>query len=205
MKKGLLIVVSGPSGAGKGTICKRVKEMAPEIAISVSCTTREPRPGEVDGESYFFLTDDAFNSKIANDGFLEHAIYLNHQYGTPKDVVFEKLEEGKDIILEIEVQGALMVNARYPEAVLMFVVPPSLDILENRLTSRGTETQEQTKKRLDTAKKEIELLKSYDYVIKNDEIDKAALQVLEIISAEKCAVKRDPDLGERLLQGENIL
>ncbi len=205
MKNGLLIVVSGPSGAGKGVTCKRLKELAPDIQVSVSCTTRDPRPGEVDGEAYFFLTEEAFNEKIEQDGFLEHAVYLNHQYGTPKDYVLGMLESGRDVLLEIEVQGALMVNAHYPEAILMFVLPPSLEVLEQRLKKRGTETDEQTRKRLEMAKKEIELLKSYDYVIKNDEIDKAARQMLAIIDAERCAVKRNLDLSKRLLQGENIL
>ncbi|MEX1308695.1 MAG: guanylate kinase [Eubacteriales bacterium] len=205
MKKGLLIVVSGPSGAGKGVTCKRLKELAPDIQVSVSCTTRAPRQGEIDGQAYFFLTEAEFNQKIEAGGFLEHASYLNHQYGTPKDYVFDMLEQGKDVILEIEVQGALMVNAHYPEAVLMFVLPPSLAVLEQRLVARGTETEEQTKRRLEIAKKEIELLNDYDYVIKNDKIDNAAKQMLTIISAEKCAVKRNIELSSRLLQGENIL
>ena len=205
MRKGLLIVVSGPSGAGKGVICKRIKELAPDIRVSVSCTTRAPRPGEVDGEAYFFLTKAAFEQKIADDGFLEHATYLDNHYGTPKDYVFDMLKQGHDVILEIEVQGALMVNERYPEAVLMFVLPPSLSVLEARLTSRGTETKEQTDKRLAVAKQEIELLKSYDYVIKNDEIDKAAHTALAVIAAERCAVSRNLDLTMRILQGENIL
>lgn len=205
MKKGILIVVSGPSGAGKGVTCKRLKELAPDIRVSVSCTTRAPRPGETDGQAYFFLTEEAFNAKRAAGGFLEHAVYLSHQYGTPKDYVFEMLEQGHDVILEIEVQGAMMVGAHYPEALMLFVLPPSLAELEKRLKARGTETDAQTKKRLEIAKKEIQLLKSYDYVIKNDVIDHAAMRMMTIIEAEKCAVKRNLDLSERLLQGEDIL
>ena len=205
MEKGLLIVVSGPSGAGKSITCKRVLEKRPEIQLSVSCTTRAPRTGEVDGENYFFLSDDEFNARVAKQMFLEHAEYLGRQYGTPKDYVLQMINQGKDVILEIEVQGALMVDECCPEAVLVFVLPPSLAVLEERLNMRGTETEEQTRRRLEKAKSELELLNRYDYVIKNDEIDNAADQIIDIISAEKCAVKRNLHLTRRLKEGETIV
>lgn len=205
VRKGLLIVVSGPSGAGKGVICKRIREMEPDIRLSVSCTTRPPRPGETEGDAYFFLSEEAFDAKAADNGFLEHATYLNHQYGTPKDFVFEMLEEGRDVILEIEVQGALMVNQKYPEAVMIFVLPPSLEVLAERLRNRGTETDEQTQTRLEIAKEEIRLLNQYDYVIKNDKIEKSAKEALAIISAEHNAVRRNRNLEKRMIEGENIL
>ena len=205
MEKGLLIVVSGPSGAGKSITCKRVLEKRPEIELSVSCTTRAPREGEVDGENYFFLSEEEFVSRIENQQFLEHAEYLGKRYGTPKDYVLDMIDRGKDVILEIEVQGALMVDECCPEAVLVFVLPPSLQELEERLNMRGTETQEQTQKRLEKAKTELELINRYDYVIKNDEIDHAADQIIDIISAEKCAVKRNLNLARRLKEGETII
>jgi guanylate kinase len=205
MKKGLLIVLSGPSGAGKGVICKKILELDKDINLSVSCTTRKAREGEVDGQSYFFLSDKEFTEMIGQDGFLEHAEFVNNRYGTPKDHVFDIVNNGKDIILEIEVQGAAMVKDRYPDAVLIFIVPPSMKELKDRLKGRGTETDKQTDRRLRRAIKELELLSSYDYVIRNDEVERAARKALDIISAEKCAVKRNLGLTKLLIKGEKIV
>jgi len=205
MEKGLLVVISGPSGAGKSITCNRVLELRPDIQLSVSCTTRAMRPGEKDGVNYFFLSEQAFVERIDNNMFLEHAQYLDRRYGTPKDFVFDKLDKGQDVILEIEVQGALMVKQAYPEAVLIFVVPPSMAVLADRLNLRGTETEDQTRQRLMIAESEIELVNRYDFVVVNEKIDVAAKQVIDIISAEKCAINRNKHISERLIKGETLI
>lgn len=190
-KKGLLLVVSGPSGVGKGTICKEYLNKYDDCALSVSATTRSPRDGEVDGVSYFFLTHDEFRKKIDEGGFLEHAVFCDNYYGTPKDAVMEKLEEGKNVILEIEVQGALQVRSHYPEAVFVFVIPPSVETLEERLRGRGTETDEVIKKRLERAKAEFKYIDKYNYVLVNDTVSEAVCRLHSIIEAEKCVMARN--------------
>ncbi len=190
-KQGLLIVVSGPSGAGKGTICAEYVKAHENCALSVSATTRQPRPGEIEGESYYFISEAEFKDKISQNGFLEHAVFCENMYGTPKDVVLEMINSGKDVILEIEVQGAMQVRAHYPEGVYIFVIPPSMDELEARLRGRNTEGDEAIQKRLYRAKQEFNLIEKYNYVLKNDTIKNATKRLEAVIEAEKCRLERN--------------
>nr|WP_298876208.1 guanylate kinase [uncultured Mogibacterium sp.] len=187
---GKLFVISGPSGAGKGTICKKLLESV-DISISTSMTTRSPRPGEVDGKDYYFVTVEEFEERIKNDGMLEYARVFDNIYGTPKDMVIKQLEKGRDIILEIDVQGGLQVKQKMPEqAVLVFVLPPDLPTLRQRIINRGTETEDVIDKRFNEALNEIKLIGEYDYYVVNDELDDAAYDLQAIIMAER---RRVPD------------
>ena len=185
-KKGLLLVVSGPSGVGKGTLMKLLLEKNPNLRLSVSATTRSPRPGEVDGESYFFLTRPQFDALIAEDGFLEYAIYGDNCDGTPKKMVEDARAVGQDVILEIEVQGAMQIREKCPDAVLIFILPPSYEELKNRLIGRHTEPTEVVERRLATAKRELLRAGEYDYAVVNDQLETAAEQLLAVIEAAKC-------------------
>lgn len=181
---GRLFVISGPSGAGKGTLVNRVMGRRDGTWLSVSATTRLPREGEVDGVSYFFLSDDEFDAKIEEGDFLEWANVHGRRYGTLKSVVLEKLEQGIDVILEIDVQGALQVRENHPDAFLIFIKPPSFEELERRLVNRGTETAEQIAGRLEVAKLEMELETCYNVSLVNDELERATEELLEIMDSQ---------------------
>ena len=188
-KQGLLIVVSGPSGAGKDSVCNLVASYNPNLWISVSCTSRDIRKGEVEGVNYFYLTKDELE-KIKNNDFLEYATYNNSYYGTPLYKIKEKLNEGKDVVLVIEVQGALKVKKLYPNAIFIFILPPSMEELRNRLIKRGTENYEKIIDRFRMAYKEINEISKYNYVIVNDVLEDAALKMQSIIVSERCRVDR---------------
>ena len=170
-KEGILIVVSGFSGAGKGTIMKALLERYDNYALSISATTRNPRPGEEEGKAYFFKTTEEFEKMIAQDDLIEYAMYVGNYYGTPKAYVEEQLRAGKDVILEIEIQGALKVKEKFPNTLLLFVTPPSAEELRKRLEGRGTETQEVIDGRMKRAIEEAEYMDQYDYLVVNDELD----------------------------------
>ena len=191
--KGLLFVVSGPSGVGKGTVCAEYVKMHDDCALSISATTRPPREGEKHGVNYFYITEEEFQAGIKNGEFLENAIFCGNRYGTPKKYVLDMLESGKDVILEIEVQGAMQVRAHYPEGVFIFVVPPTLQELENRLRGRNTESDELVKKRLARAKEEFPLAEKYNYILLNDNLSDAVKRLEAIVQAEKCYMPRNID------------
>lgn len=187
--RGHLFVFSGPAGAGKGTVLKEVFRRLPDIAYSVSCTTRAPRPGEVDGVSYFFLDEAAFSKLADEGGFLEWANVHGHRYGTRKDVVEAALAAGRDIVLEIDVQGAAHVKEKMPEAVMTFIEPPSFEELEKRLRGRGTETEADIERRLADAKMEMAQADKYDHLIVNDTVDRAAEEFIKIVKQYREASK----------------
>ena len=189
-RKGLLLVVSGPSGAGKGTICKALLNKNDQIKLSVSATTRKPRNGEVHGVNYFFMEKEEFTKMIENGEFLEYAQIYDNFYGTPKAAIIECLEKGQDVILEIEMQGARQIKEVYPEGVFIFELPPSLEELKSRIVGRGTETQEEIEKRFSCAFEEINQIVNYDYFIVNEDIEKSVSDVEAIICAEKNKVTR---------------
>ena len=189
-RKGLVLVVSGPSGAGKGTICKALLNKNDQIKLSVSATTRKPRNGEVHGVNYFFIEKEEFTKMIENGEFLEYAQIYDNFYGTPKAAIIECLEKGQDVILEIEMQGARQIKEVYPEGVFIFVLPPSLEELKSRIVGRGTETQEEIEKRFSCAFEEINQIVNYDYFIVNEDIEKSVSDVEAIICAEKNKVTR---------------
>lgn len=183
-QQGILAVVSGFSGAGKGTLMKALLEKYDNYALSISATTRNPREGEVHGREYFFLTVEEFENLIEKDQFIEHARYVSNYYGTPRSYVEEKMAEGKDVILEIEIQGALKVKEKFPETLLVFVVPPSADELKKRLIGRGTETMEVIEQRMKRATEEAEEMDSYDYILVNDDLDKAVEDLHNLIQSQ---------------------
>ena len=204
-KKGILIVVSGFSGAGKGTIMKALLNKYDNYALSISATTRNPREGEVDGREYFFKTREEFEKMIAQDELIEYAKYVNNYYGTPKAYVEEQLANGKDVILEIEIQGALKVKEKFPETLLLFVTPPSAEILKNRLIGRGTEAMEVIEQRMARACEEAEGMDKYDYYVVNDVLDECVENVHNIIQAEHSRSYRNITFAEHIkrdLKGE---
>lgn len=189
MSKGMLIVVSGPSGCGKGTILKEILKDS-NFYYSVSATTREPREGEIDGIHYNFLKKDKFEELISNGGMLEYASYCGNYYGSPKKAAIDKLNEGKDVILEIEVQGAEQVLKNFPDACSVFILPPSVKELRRRLNKRGTESEDKIDKRVNASINEIKQAINYDYVMVNGDLDEAVNELKAIIKAEKCSSKR---------------
>lgn len=189
-KRGLLMVVSGPSGCGKGTVLGRLLKEDPNVFYSVSATTRAPRPGEVDGVHYFFLSKEQFEEKIKTGGMLEYANYVENYYGTPAQAVEDQRSLGHDVILEIEIQGAMQVKAKCPDAVMVFVSPPSMKELKRRLIDRKTESEEVVNNRLKTAEKEMKAISKYDYVVVNDEVENAVSSLKAILQAEKCRTVR---------------
>lgn len=196
--KGLLVVISGFSGAGKGTVMKKLMQLHDEYALSISATTRKPREGEVDGREYFFKTVDEFEQMIANRELIEYAQYVGNYYGTPKAYVEEQLKLGKNVILEIEIQGAMNIKKIFPDAVLMFITPPSAIELENRLRGRGTEDEATVMKRLSRASEESSGVEDYDYIVLNDEVENCVESIHQIVSAEKRKAKNNLQLIESI-------
>lgn len=186
IEKGRLIIVSGPSGAGKSTVVFKAINGRDKMCFSTSVTSRKPRPGEVDGREYFFIDAARFEQMVQNDELLEHAVYVGNYYGTPRKFVEDKLSAGESVFLDIEVQGARQVKEKMPDAIMIFLIPPSLGELKKRLESRGTETEETIKGRLARAREEYAEADFYDYIVVNDDIDSAANELLSILTAEKC-------------------
>ena len=194
-KKGILIVVSGFSGAGKGTIVKKLMNNYPDnYALSISATTRSPRPGEEDGREYFFRTRDEFETMIRQDALIEHATYVNNYYGTPKAYVEEQLTAGKDVILEIEIQGALKIKEKFPDTLLLFISTPTAETLKNRLVGRGTEDMDTIHARLKRAVQEADGIENYDYFVINDELDACVEEIHAIVNSEHCRASRNINL-----------
>ena len=196
-KQGTLVVVSGFAGTGKGTVMKELLGRYDSYALSISATTRNPRPGEVDGREYFFKTKEEFEQMIERDEFVEHACYVGNYYGTPKKYVQEQLAAGKDVILEIEIQGALNIKSQFPDALLLFIAPPSADVLKARLVGRGTETEEVIEQRLARAVEESKGIENYDYLVVNDDLDECVENVHQMIqSAGWKMSRREGDVEE---------
>ncbi|QZY57129.1 guanylate kinase [Crassaminicella profunda] len=191
MKEGLLLVISGPSGTGKGTVCKELLKSEKDIKLSVSATTREPRNGEVNGINYYFLDKDTFERQISEDEFLEYAKVYDNYYGTPKKYVIDEINEGNDVLLEIDIQGALQVKEKYPKGIFIFILPPSMNELKKRIVGRGTESEESISKRFGSALDEINYVKEYDYFVINDTVEKAVEKIRGIIRSEKCKVNEN--------------
>ena len=204
MSKGVLTVVSGFSGAGKGTVMKRLIQKYDDYAVSISVTTRKPREGERDGIEYFFKTKEEVETMIENDEFLEYARYVDNYYGTPRFYVEEMLAKGKNVILEIEIQGAMQIKAKNPEAVLVFVTPPSFEELRNRLVGRGTETADVIESRLRRASEEAEGMPSYDYILVNDQVEDCVDRLHQIILSERAKAQRNEEFINTIRQEARI-
>lgn len=189
-QEGILIIISGPSGTGKSTIVKEFINRNNDVELSVSVTTRRIRPGEEEGKNYFFISEEDFTEKLREEAFLEYANVYGNFYGTPRDFVNEKLKAGKDVLLEIDTEGALQIKDKFPQGVFIFIVPPSINELQRRINSRGTETQEEVEKRLNSSLLEIKQLEHYDYVVMNDHISDAVGLIDTILRAERVSVLR---------------
>ena len=198
-KRGILAIISGFSGAGKGTVVNKLLEKD-NYAVSISATTREPRQGEVDGKNYFFKSRDEFENMIENNQLIEYAEYVGNYYGTPRDYVFKKLEEGYDVILEIEMQCALKVKEKFPETALIFITPPSADELKKRLVGRGTETIEQIDKRMSRAVDECDYMNKYDYIVLNDDLDECVDEIHRLLQSIHNAKENQSELIEKITE-----
>ncbi|MDF2928068.1 guanylate kinase [Anaerospora sp.] len=196
--QGILIVLSGPSGTGKGTICRELLRSYPDLHYSISATTRAPRPGEQHGTNYFFLSHAEFQTMIQKDDLLEFAEVYGNYYGTPQQHVMQLLAQGKDVVLEIDIQGAMQVKTKFSAGVFIYIVPPSLNELSQRIYKRGTDSPEVIRKRLNCVSKELLLAHNYDYIVVNDKVEDAVKQIAAIISAERCKVKRNNALIEHI-------
>ncbi|MCI5793288.1 MAG: guanylate kinase [Lachnospiraceae bacterium] len=194
----MLVVISGFSGSGKGTLMKQLMENYDYYSLSVSATTRQPRPGEVEGKDYFFVTKQKFFGMLQNDELLEYASYVDNFYGTPRSYVEQEMEKGKDVILEIEMQGALKIKAKFPESVLVFITPPTVEELGERLRKRGTETEEVIRKRMAKAAQEAEGIEAYDYILINDNLDKTTKHLNYLIQDQHMRVRSQIDFVEKI-------
>ena len=203
-EQGLLLIVSGPSGAGKGTVVEALLARG-GYALSISATTRPPRPYEQEGVHYFFQTEKEFEDMVQADGFLEHAAFCGHHYGTPKNYVLQQMAQGKHVILEIEVQGAFQVKDKYPEAVLLFLAPPSLAELKKRLEGRGTEDAQTIAARLRRAQEEMALVEKYDYLVVNSQVEDAVADIEAILRAEKRRCIRQKEFLQHFREGQEGL
>ncbi len=199
-RKGILVVVSGFSGAGKGTLMEQLLKTYDNYSLSISMTTRAPRPKEQEGREYFFVTKESFEEEIKQDGLIEYATYCENYYGTPRKYVEEQLNMGKDVILEIEIQGALKIKEKFPTALLLFVMPPSAKELENRLTKRGTEPPEVIEKRLSRATEEAQGIEKYDFIVVNDDLESCTRQLHNLITAAHDAPIRNKEFIENMRQ-----
>ncbi len=199
MAKGFLLIISGPAGTGKGTVCKELLERNKDIIYSISATTRKPRVGEADGVNYFFIDEEKFKSMVKNDEFLEHAFVHTNYYGTPKNFVMDQVNKGEIVLLEIDVQGALQIKNNYSEAVFVFLLPPTMEELKNRIVKRGTESEEDINRRFENAFKELDFVGKYDYFVVNDKIEDAVSDIEAIIKAEKLRVKRHSDIKDKVI------
>ncbi|WP_405380599.1 guanylate kinase [Phascolarctobacterium sp.] len=200
--KGVLLVVSGPSGAGKGTICQMLRDRLPDLGYSISVTTRQPRNGEVDGVNYFFKTVPEVQDMIAKGELLEYAEVYGNYYGTPRKYVMDLLDKGQDVLLEIDIQGALQIKKRFPEGVFVFIVPPSLEELSARIYKRGTDSVDVIERRMASAAGELTYAAEYDYIIVNDIAEKAANKVLTIMEAERYRVARTYFIVDEICKGK---
>ncbi|MBU5426473.1 guanylate kinase [Tissierella pigra] len=199
MAKGFLLIISGPAGTGKGTVCKSLLERNNDIIYSISATTRKPRTGEANGINYFFIEDEEFKEKISKDEFLEYAYVHTNYYGTPKEFVMDEVKKGEIVLLEIDVQGALQIKKNYSEAVFVFLLPPTMEELKNRIVKRGTETTEDINRRFENAFKELDFVGEYDYFVVNEKIEDAVSDIESIIRAERLRVKRHSDIKEKVI------
>lgn len=198
MNKGILIIISGFSGSGKGTLVKRLMQKYDNYALSISATTRKPRENEIDGKDYFFISKDEFLKKIEKGDFIEYATYVDNYYATPKEYVESMIKNGKDVILEIEMQGALSVKEKLPDTLLIFTTPPDAVTLKNRLTGRGTESPQEIEARLNRAILEVEYMKDYDYIVINDTIDETVDDIHNLIRSYKNKVSLNKDFIEKI-------
>lgn len=199
MNKGRVYIISGPSGSGKDSVMKKVFEKEPNLSFSISSITRQMRPGEVEGEKYNFISQERFLEMIENDELLEHNVFVGNYYGTPKAPVVQCVENGKDMLIEVDVNGAVQIRKKMPEAVSIFIMPPSLEVLQKRLTGRGTDSADIIEKRLNEALREIASAKDYDYIVINDDLETAADDFVAIMSVDKFKTDRNLELINKIL------